>query len=36
VVVLDESESALTALNYTPGCEDAFRAELDTEGVRVE
>jgi mevalonate kinase len=36
VVVLDETESALTALNYTPGCEDAFRAELDTEGVRVE
>ncbi|SFS05679.1 mevalonate kinase [Halomicrobium zhouii] len=36
IVALDESEDALTALSYTPGCEDAFRAELDTEGVRIE
>lgn len=36
IVALDESEDGLTALNYTPGCEDAFRAELDTEGVRIE
>jgi len=36
MVALDETESALTALNYTPGCTDAFRAALDTEGVRVE
>ncbi|MBX0294484.1 mevalonate kinase [Haloarcula nitratireducens] len=36
IVALDESDDALTALKYTPGCEDAFRAELDTEGVRRE
>lgn len=36
IVALDESEDALTALRYTPGCEEAFRAELDTEGVRIE
>ena len=36
VVVLDESEATRTALHYTPGCEEAFRAELDTEGVRQE
>jgi len=36
IVALDESEDALTSLSYTPGCEDAFRAELDTEGVRIE
>jgi mevalonate kinase len=36
IVALDETEDALTALNYTPGCEDAFRAALDTDGVRVE
>ena len=36
VVVLDESERPRTALRYTPGCEEAFRAELDTEGVRQE
>lgn len=36
IVALDETEDALTALSYTPGCEDAFRAELDTEGVRLE
>jgi mevalonate kinase len=36
IVALDETEGARTALDYTPGCEAAFRAELDTEGVRVE
>ncbi|MFB6308868.1 MAG: mevalonate kinase [Haloarculaceae archaeon] len=36
IVALDETEDALTALRYMPGCEDAFRAELDTEGVRGE
>lgn len=36
VVALDRSEQTYTALQYTPGCEQAFRAELDTEGVRVE
>jgi len=36
IVALDESDDALTALKYTPGCEDVFRAELDTDGVRRE
>ncbi|WP_254822542.1 mevalonate kinase [Haloglomus halophilum] len=36
IVVLDDSEGAKTALDYTPGCEEAFRAELDTDGVRRE
>jgi mevalonate kinase len=36
VVALDESERTSTALGFTPGCEEAFRAELDTTGVRVE
>jgi mevalonate kinase len=36
VVALDESEETETALRYLPGCEETFRAELDTEGVRVE
>jgi len=36
VVALDETEETKTALQYLPGCEEAFRAELDTEGVRVE
>ncbi|EMA52536.1 MULTISPECIES: mevalonate kinase [Halococcus] len=36
VVALDETEATRTALHYTPGCEEAFRAELDTEGVRRE
>ena len=36
IVALDASEATETALKFTPGCEDAFRAELDTEGVRVE
>ncbi|CCQ36895.1 mevalonate kinase [Natronomonas moolapensis 8.8.11] len=36
IVALDRTEQTHTALEYTPGCTDAFRAELDTEGVRVE
>ena len=36
IVALDDSEGARTALDYTPGCEEAFRAELDTDGVRRE
>ncbi len=36
IVALDRTEQTHTALSYTPGCERAFRAELDTEGIRVE
>ncbi|WP_336329792.1 mevalonate kinase [Haloarcula sp. CGMCC 1.2071] len=36
IVALDETDDALTALKYTPGCENVFRAELDTDGVRRE
>jgi len=36
VVALDETEETETALRYLPGCEETFRAELATEGVRVE
>jgi len=36
IVALDRTEQTKTALEYTPGCETAFRAELDTEGVRSE
>jgi len=36
IVALDPTEETRTALQYTPGCEETFRAELDTEGVRVE
>jgi mevalonate kinase len=36
IVALDRSEQTHTALEYTPGCESAFRAELDTRGVRTE
>ncbi len=36
IVALDETNETSTALEYTPGCEDAFRAELDTDGVRRE
>jgi mevalonate kinase len=36
IVALDDGPGARTALEYTPGCEEAFRAELDTEGVRAE
>ena len=36
IVALDETPETKTALEYTPGCEQAFRAELDTDGVRQE
>ena len=36
IVALDRTEQTHTALEYTPGCADAFRADLDTEGVRAE
>jgi mevalonate kinase len=36
IVALDDSDETLTALEYTQSCEEAFRAELDTTGVRVE
>ncbi|PSP81516.1 mevalonate kinase [Halobacteriales archaeon QS_1_68_20] len=36
VVALDDSEGTLTALKYSPACEQAFRADLAREGVRVE
>ena len=36
IVALDESEASPTALGYTPGCVESFRAELDFEGVRRE
>jgi mevalonate kinase len=36
IVALDETPETTTALEYTPGCEQAFRAELDSQGVRVE
>jgi mevalonate kinase len=36
IVALDETEATRTALEFSPECEQAFRAELDSEGVRVE
>ncbi len=36
IVALDETEETATALEYTPGCQEAFRAALDTDGVRAE
>lgn len=36
IVALDPTDGSKTALEYTPGCEDAFRAGLDADGVRVE
>ncbi|WP_135534143.1 mevalonate kinase [Halostella pelagica] len=36
IVALDETDETETALEFTPGCETAFRAELATDGVRVE
>jgi mevalonate kinase len=36
IVALDETEETETALRFTPGCEEGFRAALDAEGVRVE
>lgn len=34
IAVLDDTDASLTALRYLPGCEEAFRAGLDREGVR--
>lgn len=34
IVALDPTEETETALSFTPGCEDAFRAELADEGVK--
>ena len=36
IVALDPTDETETALSFTQGCEDAFRAPLSTEGVRVE
>lgn len=36
IVALDSGDGTLTALEHLPACEDAFRAGLDREGVRVE
>jgi mevalonate kinase len=36
IVALDPTAETRTALQYTPGCEETFRAALDTDGVRVE
>jgi mevalonate kinase len=36
VVALDETDATRTALQLTPACDEAFRAELDTDGVRRE
>jgi len=36
IVALDDTTATETALEYTPGCEAAFRAALDREGVRRE
>ena len=34
IVALDQSEATETALRFTPGCEEVFRAALTDEGVR--
>jgi mevalonate kinase len=36
IVALDDTDATLDALRYSTHCEEAFRAELATEGVRVE
>jgi mevalonate kinase len=36
IVALDESDATLDALRYSTHCEEAFRAELASEGVRVD
>jgi mevalonate kinase len=36
MVALDESDATTTALEHLPACEQTFRAELATDGVRVE
>ncbi|TKX76461.1 mevalonate kinase, partial [Halorubrum sp. SD626R] len=35
IVALDPSDETETALSFTQGCEETFRAALATEGVRV-
>ncbi len=34
IVALDPTDATETALSFTPGCEDTFRAELAEEGVK--
>ncbi|WP_336344017.1 mevalonate kinase [Halalkalicoccus ordinarius] len=36
IVALDPTDETETALRFTPGCEEGFRAALDDQGVRVE
>lgn len=36
IVALDPTDETATGLRYTPDCEQVFRAELATEGVRAE
>jgi mevalonate kinase len=36
IVALDDTDATLDALRYSTHCEEAFRAELATDGVRVE
>jgi mevalonate kinase len=36
IVALDPTPESRTALRFTPDCEEAFRAELAVDGVRVE
>ena len=36
IVAIDGTQATRRALEYSPGCEQAFRAELATEGVRAE
>lgn len=36
IVALDETAETETALRFTPGCDNAFRADCATDGVRVE
>lgn len=36
IVALDATSETETSLQYTPDCEQAFRAQLATDGVRVE
>jgi len=36
IVALDETPETINALEYAPECERAFRAGLDTDGVRTE
>lgn len=36
IVALDPTDGTETALEFTPGCQDAFRSKLADEGVRME